>query len=152
MKMKWKSKAKWKPVTIKENMSPNVASVDPEVSAKYIATVLRDKKIGCVPVVESGHLVGMITDRDITIRTVAEGRDTDSTIARDIMSEPVNVCHEDDLLADAAQVMEENQVRRLPVLDRDEHLVGILTADDLAWHTDHRLLGDVIQSVYERHD
>lgn len=151
MKMQWKSKTKWEPITIKENMSPNAASVGPETSAKDIARVLRDRKIGCVPVMENDRLIGMITDRDITIRTVAEGRDAGSATARDIMSAPVCVCHEDDLLADAAQIMEDNHVRRLPVLDRDERLVGILTSDDLAWHTDHRLLGDVIQSVYERH-
>jgi CBS domain-containing protein len=152
MKMQWKSKIKWEPIRIKENMSPNAASVGPEMSAKDIATILRDKKIGCVPVMENDRLIGMITDRDITIRTVAEGSDSGSMTAREIMSAPVCVCHEDDLLSDAAHIMEENQVRRLPVLNRDERLVGILTSDDLAWHTDHRLLGGVIQSVYERHD
>lgn len=151
MKMQWKSKTKWGPITIKENMSPNAAFVDPDMSAKEIATILRDKKIGCVPVMENERLIGMITDRDIAIRAVAEGPDSGRMTAREIMSAPVCVCHEDDLLADAAQIMEDNQVRRLPVLDRDERLVGLLTSDDLAWHTDHSLLGDVIQSVYERH-
>ncbi len=66
------------------------------------------------------------------------------------MSKGMSVCHEGDLLTDAAEIMERDQVRRLPVQDQDNHVVGILTADDLSWHTDHRLLGEVIEVVYER--
>ena len=101
-------------------MSLNIVSAGPETSVKYIAEISRDKHIGCVPVIENDHLIGMITDRDITIRTVAEGRDASSTTAGDIMSGPVSVCHEDDLLADAARIKEDKRVRRLMVLDRDE--------------------------------
>jgi CBS domain-containing protein len=67
------------------------------------------------------------------------------------MTGDVSCCFEDDLLVKAAGIMVEKQVRRLPVLNRDEDLVGLLTADDLAWHTDHILLGTVIQRVYEAH-
>ena len=151
MKIGWKSKSKWAPIKIKENMSANVASVSRETSAAEIARILRDKHIGCVPVVENDQLIGMITDRDITCRVLAEGRNPDSTTASDIMSKDVSACFEDDCLADAAQIMEDHQVRRLPVLDREKRIVGILTADDLSWHTDHQLVGEVIEAVYERH-
>jgi CBS domain-containing protein len=67
------------------------------------------------------------------------------------MTGDVSCCFEDDLLDKAAGIMAEKQVRRLPVLNRDEELVGLLTADDLAWHTDHGLLGTVIESVTEAH-
>jgi CBS domain-containing protein len=132
-------------------MSANVASVSSNISAAEIAKLMRDKHIGCVPVVENDHLIGMITDRDITCRVVAAGRSAGSTTAGEIMSKDMSVCYEDDFLADAAHIMERDQVRRLPVVDREKRIVGILTADDLSWHTDHLLLGEVIETVYEHH-
>ncbi|MHC4984492.1 MAG: CBS domain-containing protein [Planctomycetota bacterium] len=144
-------KAKWGPMKVKENMSSHVASVGPGASATEIARLLRDQHIGCVPVLEGEQLIGMVTDRDVTCRILAEGRDPDKTTASDFMSKDVSVCFEDDFLTHAAEIMEDKHVRRLAVVDRDKHLVGILTADDLSWHTDHMLLGEVVESVYERH-
>ena len=147
----WKSRHKWARITVKENMSSDVAAVDMETCLTDIAKLMRDQEVGCVPVKENGKVIGIITDRDVTCRVTASGRDPGTTIAKEIMTGDISCCFEDDLLVKAAGIMAEKRVRRLPVLNRDEELVGLLTTDDLAWHTDHLLLGTVIQSVYEGH-
>ncbi len=147
----WKSRHKWAPITVNENMSGDVASVVTETCLTEIAKLMRDENVGCVPVKENGKVIGIITDRDIMCRVIASGRDPATTTAKAIMTEDVSCCFEDDLLVDAAGIMAEKRVRRLPVLNRDEELVGLLTADDLAWQTDQMLLGTVIQSVYAAH-
>jgi CBS domain-containing protein len=150
--LSWKSRLKWAPITIKENMSKDVKPIGPGVYVTDIAKLLRDEGVGCVPVKENNKVIGIITDRDITCRVTANDRNPATTVAKEIMSGDVSCCYEDDLLANAAKVMEKRRVRRLPVLDRNEELVGILTADDLAWHTDHSLLGEVVASVSEIHE
>jgi len=147
----WKSRHRWAPITVKENMSGDVVSVDSETCVTHIAKLMRDESVGCVPVKENGNLIGIITDRDITCRVTANGRDPATTKAKAVMTGDVSCCFEDDLLVDAAGIMEKERVRRLPVLNQDEELVGLLTADDLTWHTDHILLGTVMQSVSEPH-
>ena len=96
---------------------------------------LRDAHIGAMPVVPVGEAdrpIGMVTDRDIVVRAVAENRLPSNAAVSSIMSEGVYSCFEDDTIADAAQIMAEHQVRRLPVLNRAERLVGIIALADLA--------------------
>ena len=150
--LEWTSRHKWAPITVKENMSRDVASAKPETYVTDIAQLMRDQVIGCVPIKEDGKVIGILTDRDITCRVTANGRDPGTTTAKAIMTGDVSCCFEDDSLAKAAEIMTEKRVRRLPVLNRDQELVGLLTSDDLAWHTDHVLLGAVIESVYEPHE
>lgn len=150
--LNWKSRHKWAPITVNENMSKNVKPIGPGICVIDIAKLLRDESIGCVPVTENDKVIGIITDRDITCRVTANDRNPATTIAKEIMTGDVSCCFEDDLLVDAARIMEKKRVRRLPVLDRKEELVGMLTADDLAWHTDHALLGEVVASVSEIHE
>jgi CBS domain-containing protein len=149
--LEWGSRHKWAPITIKENMSKDVVSVKAETWVTDIAQLMRDQVIGCVPVKEDGKVIGMITDRDITCRVTASGSDPATTTAKAIMTGDVSCCFEDDSLVKAAEIMAKKRVRRLPVLNRDEELVGLLTTDDLAGHTDHMLLGEVVESVYEPH-
>lgn len=151
MTIHWKSKSRWSPIKVAERMSAQVARVAPECLVREVAEIMRDQHVGCIPVVSGDQLTGMITDRDIACRMVAERRDPDETFARDIMTRQVHTCRPDELLADAAKVMEDHQVRRLPVVDEGGGIIGLLTADDLSWHTDHQLVGSVIESVYERH-
>jgi len=150
-KLEWKSRHKWSPILVKENMSGVVASVKADSCITDIAQFMRDERVGCVPVIEDGKIIGIITDRDITCRAIASGRDPATTTAEAIMTSDVSCCFEDDLLVKAAEIMAEKGVRRLPVLNQDEEMVGLLTADDLALHTDHLLLGNVIESIYEPH-
>ena len=149
--LEWASRHKWAPITVKENMSRDLQSVEVETSITDIAQLMRDQVVGCVPVKEDGKVIGIITDRDITCRVTASGRDPATTTAKAIMTDDVSCCFEDDSLVKAAEIMEKKRVRRLPVLNQDEDLVGILTADDLAWHTDRMLVGEVIQTIYEAH-
>lgn len=116
---------------VNEVMSRAVDLVNPNMRIRDAAICMRDDNIGAVPVGENDRLVGMITDRDIAVRAVAEGRAT-TTAVRNVMSEKVYYCFDDNDVAEAARLMAEHQVRRLPVLNRDKRLVGIVALADLA--------------------
>jgi CBS domain-containing protein len=143
----WKFWRKWGSIKVKENMSKDIRHVRPEMCVRDIANLFRDEKIGCVPVNENGKVIGIITDRDITCRVIAVDRDPATITAKEIMTSDVSCCFENDLLHDAAEIMEKTRVRRLPVLDRNEELVGLLTVDGLARNADHALLGKVVERV-----
>ncbi len=117
---------------VKNAMTPHAEWISPTVPLKEIAKLMRDKGIGCLPVGENDRLIGMITDRDITCRGVANGANPAKTTAREIMSSGVTWCFEDQDLGDAAQLMEQKQVHHLPVLNRQKRMVGILSLGDLA--------------------
>jgi CBS domain-containing protein len=106
--------------------------IDPNSSVRDAARRMRDEDFGALPVGENDRLTGMVTDRDITVRAVAEGRDPATTTVRDVMSEKVFYCFEDDDVEDAARCMADNQVRRLPILNRDKRLTGIIALADIA--------------------
>ena len=106
-------------------------------SAKYVAQVaclMNDRGVGSVVVVEDGKPVGMITDRDLVIRVLCKGRDVADTKASDVMTSPVVTIDEKRESLEAATVMRENQVRRLPVVGEDGSLIGIVCLDDLTFH------------------
>jgi CBS domain-containing protein len=117
---------------ISEVMSRDVRLVDPGTTLKDAATMMRDGDFGLLPIGENDRLVGTVTDRDITIRAVAAGKDPNRTPVREAMSEGVVYCFEDQSVEEAAALMGEQQVRRLPVLNRDKRLVGIVALGDLA--------------------
>jgi CBS domain-containing protein len=112
-------------------MTADVHTISPDATIEEAAQEMRDGDFGVMPVGEDEQLLGVITDRDITIRAVAEGKDL-STPVRDIMSEGVIWAHEDDSLEEAAQLMSDHQIRRLPVVDADQRLVGIVALGDFA--------------------
>jgi CBS domain-containing protein len=120
------------------------------MSLQEAAHTMRDVNIGSLPVWENGQLLGMITDRDICCRAVADGRDITKTTVREIMSRNVACCFSDDDIADAAQVMERKHLRRLAVLNRDRTMAGFLSVDDLA-HYSHQLAGYVLDSARAMH-
>jgi CBS domain-containing protein len=109
---------------------------------------MRDHDVGALPVCDGERLIGMLTDRDIAIRAVAEGRDPRSTRARDVITEKVRYVFEDQDVQEAARMMEEAQIRRLPVLNRDKKLVGVLSLGDLAvrFH-DEDLSGEALEQI-----
>ena len=116
---------------IQEIMTRNVELTDPNVTVRDVARKMRADNIGALPVGENDRLVGMVTDRDILVRAVAEDRAPGNTTVREVMSEKVYYCFEDDDAERAAQIMADHQVRRLPVLNRDKRLVGIVALADL---------------------
>lgn len=117
---------------IKEIMTSDPELIDPNASIREAAKRMKSEDIGALPVGENDRLIGMVTDRDIAIRGVAEDRTPEATTVRDVMSEKVFYCFEDDDVEDAAQCMAENQVRRLPILNRDKRLTGIVSLADIA--------------------
>jgi len=117
---------------ISEIMTPDPELIDPTATVRDAAQRMKNEDIGALPVGENDRLIGMVTDRDITVRAVAEGSDPSSTTVRDVMSEKIYYCFEDDDVEDAAKCMADNQVRRLPILNRDKRLTGIVSLADLA--------------------
>jgi len=112
-------------------MHRNVKIIGPDETLRDAATAMKKLDVGALPVGEDDKLVGMITDRDIAIRGIAEGKGPD-TKAREVMSHEVKYCFEDEAVEHVAENMAELQVRRLPVLNRDKRLVGIVSLGDLA--------------------
>jgi CBS domain-containing protein len=117
---------------VRELMTPEVELVRPGDTLHTAARMMADFDTGALPVGENDRLVGMITDRDIAVRAVANGRDPDKTAVREAMSDRVRYCFDEDDTAEVARKMGEWQVRRLPVLNRDKRLVGIVALGDLA--------------------
>jgi CBS domain-containing protein len=117
---------------IRDIMTRDVECVWPDDTLQEAALRMKELDVGPMPVCDYDRVVGMLTDRDITVRAVAEGRDPRSTRVRDVMTRNVVSCSEDDGVEEAARLMQERQIRRLLVLDRDKRLIGIVSLGDLA--------------------
>jgi CBS domain-containing protein len=117
---------------VHEIMTPAPQVISPGEPASHAAGLMRDLDVGMIPVCDGERLVGMVTDRDIAIRLVAEGMDPSTTTVDRVMTREVLYCFHDDGTEYAAAMMEEHQVRRLVVLDRGKRLVGIVSLGDLA--------------------
>lgn len=117
---------------VKDVMTTEVEWIAPTLSIKEVARLMKDKNIGCLPVGENDRLIGMITDRDLVHRGLAEGSDPNSTTARQIMSKGITWCFEDQTLDEAGHLMDERQIHHLPVMNREKRLVGIVCLADLA--------------------
>ena len=118
-------------MNVESCMSTDVRIAAPSDPIREVALMMKEIDAGFVPVGENDRLVGMITDRDIAVRAVAEGRAPDTPV-RDVMSPEVHYIFADDSVEAAAQRMGELQVRRLPVLNRDKRLVGIISLGDVS--------------------
>ena len=116
---------------VREAMTQDVRLVTPDQPISEAARLMAELDIGALPVQENDRLVGMITDRDIAVRAVANGRGPDTKVA-DVMSREVKYCFEDQSIDEVTQNMGELRIRRLPVLTRDKRLIGILSLGDLA--------------------
>jgi CBS domain-containing protein len=134
---------------IKEVMTPSPEIISPEASLAEAATMMKNLDVGSLPVSNGDSIVGWITDRDITIRATAEHRNPDAAVVKEAMSPSVVFCTENDDVDDCARIMEEKQIRRLPVLDAERRLVGIVALGDLALNTDKKLAGEILEKVSE---
>jgi CBS domain-containing protein len=118
---------------VKECMCNNVYSVKPDANLNEVAKIMSNNHIGCVPVCDENNSVcGIVTDRDILLRAVACDKDTKNCLVSDIMTCDVCTCTEDDDMTNAESKMSQNQIRRLPVCDKNNKIVGILTLGNLA--------------------
>ena len=131
-------------------MTRSVESVAPETPIREAAEKMKTRNIGSLPVCESNRLVGTLTDRDVTIRVTAEGRDPAKTKVGDVMSKEIVTCMPDQDLSEAEQLMHDHQVRRLPVVDENRALVGYLAMAKLAQsEQDEKITGRVIKGISE---
>ena len=136
---------------VKEISTPDPQCISPNASLTEAAKKMRILDIGMLPVCENDRLIGTVTDRDITVRAVAEGLDPKTVKVRQMMTQEVVFCFENRSVEEAAQLMEEKKVRRLPVLDAQRHLVGIVSIGDLAGRAhEQKLAGQVLERVAER--
>jgi CBS domain-containing protein len=117
---------------VKECMTKQVELGSPDMTLQEVAQKMRAGDFGALPIAENDRLVGMITDRDITIRGTADGKDPQKARARELMTPNVLYCFEDESLEEVSRNLGDNQIRRLPVLDRQKRLVGVLSLGDLA--------------------
>jgi CBS domain-containing protein len=131
-------------------MTREVAVVRPDSSLQEAAHVMKRLNVGSVPVCTGRKLVGMLTDRDITIRAVAEGRDPRQTRAEEVMTPDVVYAYEDQSVEEVADTMSAHQIRRMPIISRNKELVGIVALGDLAVDVqDDQMSGDVLEDVSE---
>ena len=131
-------------------MTRRVETVDPMESLQAAAARMRSCGIGVLPVLEEGVAVGMLTDRDITVRATALGKDPKRTFVREIMTATVVTCRDDDPVAEAERLMEEKAVRRLVVLDSWHRMVGIISLDDIATLPgETRRAGEILEHLNE---
>ncbi|MGI8606780.1 MAG: CBS domain-containing protein [Gaiellaceae bacterium] len=131
---------------IKDVMTQNPTSCDPSTTVVEAAKVMASEDVGSIPVVKDGRLVGMVTDRDIVLRALAEGRDPTSTTVGEIASSGLETLSPDDDLDAALRKMASSQVRRLPVVEGDQ-LVGIVAQADVARRGDDSETGQVVQEI-----
>jgi CBS domain-containing protein len=133
---------------LKEVMSMDVEVVHPTDSPKTAAQKMRQRDIGFLPVVEAGQLLGVLTDRDLVVRLMADGVQLDSTLGRDVITAPGIYLYDDQSVDEAAQIMRDRQIRRLVVLNRgDGNVIGVVSLGDLATSTPSEEAGDVLKSV-----
>lgn len=138
---------------LRDVMTPRPECVSPATPIGEVASMMKAKNIGMVLVAEHDRLVGALTDRDIVVRGIAEGWDPRTARTADIMTSRAAFCYEDQDVADAVRIMEEKQLRRLAVLNRDKKLVGVVSLSDLAAKMDNPTIsGEVMQHVAARRE
>lgn len=154
------SRRNWKNTRMSEIMTRDVATVHPRDSVQYAARIMRDEDCGAVPVVDgNGRILGMITDRDITVRLVADGYNAANASVDDCMTDDAFTCHADDTIRDALSVMSNHQIRRIPIVDNRDRVIGIVSQADLALKADRtggrrvkRAFTDVVGDISEPTD
>ena len=133
---------------VRDAMSRDVKVANPEESIRNAARMMMEIDAGALPVGENDRLIGVITDRDIAVRAVAEGKPP-TTKVREVMSAEVLYCFDDQDLDEIAKNMADVQVRRLPVVSRDKRLVGIISLGDLARNEDAKTAGKTVSQISE---
>ncbi len=136
---------------VHQAMHEGVTWVDPKTHLTDLARMMRDEDIGSIPVGENDRLVGMVTDRDIVCKGLADGKDIASLTAADVMSGPIVYCHADDEVEDAVRTMEEHAIRRLPVINENKRMVGMLSLGDVADSASRDITAGMTQAVADHH-
>jgi CBS domain-containing protein len=137
---------------VKGSMHKGVEWVSPDAPVRVLANIMREQDIGAIPIGENDRLIGMVTDRDVTVRAVANGTDVSALTAKDIMTKGIAWCRDGDDVSHAANIMQSKQIRRLPVIDKNKRMVGILSLGDLSHTTSQRTAAAVTKAVSAHHD
>jgi CBS domain-containing protein len=133
--------------SVREAMTSNPCTIDAEKPVAYAAKMMKQENVGIAPIVEGDRLIGTLTDRDIAVRVVAEGRNPETTTARDVASAaPVTVDPEQDL-DEALRLMATHQGRRLPVVEEDGRVVGVLAQADVAEEAKAKKTGELVEEI-----
>jgi CBS domain-containing protein len=133
--------------SIKDVMTSNPCTIDAGKSVAYAAKMMKDEDVGLAPIVEGDKLVGMLTDRDIAIRVVAEGKNPEQVTVEEVASKQVVTIDPQQDLAEALRIMAKHQVRRLPVVEEDGRLVGVVAQADIAREGDDSQTGELVQEI-----
>ncbi len=137
---------------VKDVMHKGVEWVSPDTPLTEIARMMQGRDIGCIPIGENDKLVGMVTDRDIVCKGLAtKNFDATRAMARDVMTEGIHCCREDDDLTRAVHHMESLQVRRLPVINKSKRMVGMISLGDVGQYASPELLTECVRSVSAHH-
>ena len=142
-----KTKNKGVPKTIRDIMSKNVGIVVPSALLSKVAQKMQKGNCGCVLVINGGRIVGIITERDLALRCVANEHDLADATAAQVMSSEILYCRDTDVADAVTKNMDENKVRRLAVLDADKRLVGMVTRGNLPPHAKHQLDGEIVEKI-----
>jgi CBS domain-containing protein len=132
---------------ISELMSPNPCTIEADKPVAYAARMMKEEDVGLAPVVEGERLVGTLTDRDIVIRVVAEGKDPQAVTVREVASTDLVTVDPQQDLDEALRLMAGNQVRRLPVVEEDGRLVGVVAQADVAREAKDKQTGELVEEI-----
>jgi CBS domain-containing protein len=132
---------------VKDAMTSNPCTIDADQTVAYAAKMMRDEDVGIAPVVEGERLVGTLTDRDIAVRVVAEGKDPQTIKARDVASTSLITVAPQQDLDEALRLMADHQVRRLPVVENDGRVVGVLAQADVAEEAKPKKVGELVEEI-----
>jgi CBS domain-containing protein len=133
--------------TVSDAMTSNPCTIDADKDVTYAAKMLKDENVGVAPIVDGDQLVGVLTDRDIAVKVVAEGKDPKTTRVREVASTNVVTVDPQQNLDEALRLMAKHQVRRLPVVEEDGKVVGILAQADVALAGDDAKTGQVVEEI-----
>jgi CBS domain-containing protein len=136
---------------VKSAMHKGAEWVAPETPISEVAKKMKKLDVGSIPVGENDKLVGMVTDRDITCRAVANGRDISKMTARDVMTKGIVYCRDAEDLDDALRIMETKKIRRLPVINEKKRMVGMLSFGDISHAVSHELSGELVEACSAHH-
>jgi CBS domain-containing protein len=137
------------PQDIRDVMTSNPRTIDADKSVAYAAKMMQQEDVGLAPIVEGDKLVGVLTDRDIATRVAAQGRDPDQVKVRDVASKQLVTIDPQQDLSEALRIMAKHQVRRLPVVQEDGRLVGVVAQADIARETDDSVTGRLVEKISE---
>ena len=135
------------PTRVHEVMTERPRCVTPDTPVSDAAQLMVAEDVGALPILDGDQLIGMVTDRDIVVRAVAQGKDPKGMPVRAVASEDLVTLHPDDDLSDALRLMASHQVRRLPVVDEDSRLLGIVSQADVASEAREKAVGEMVEDI-----